>query len=818
MGEPVRHQGQGTAGGARRRRWVRPLSGLLTAAALLACGTQPASARPVMAAGGPPALSPTASAEYPAVVTIDSVSPHVATQQTPVTVTGKVTNAGPSPIREVSAGLRTPKPVTNRSTIDSIVRRTDPLNADGTPITTGREVLGNLAPGESHSFTVTLPVGELKPTKGGVLELAVDASGRTPDDDDPHTLGIARTFLPFNSEPMPQPTQLAVVWPITHAPELVAQTLGTENDQTAVLRDDSLATELAPGGRLHQLVQTGKELPGLTWVVDPDLLDTVLAMTRGYRVQKPGTAGESAKEDNTVAGSGRDAATEWLKLLRAAVATAGSQVVSLPYADPDLASIAHEGADLPGMDTALRKAHTAGEVTTEGRLSVDVSSNVAWPYQGQLDQQIAAVARTTGGDVLLTSGTALSDSGLDYTPNAARPIGDGQTAVVADPTISNLFQQDLSTPAAQSAAIQRFLAETVTVNHQRPDPRTLLVLPPRNLGGVAAETLAKAVAAAQQGGWTKLVKLDTVATTPADRNANGAVPAPGDYPQHLRAGELTRETLAQVMGIQGKLDQLLFILTQPQRVRGPFNAAMVRSMSTQWRDQGPAGSTYRAGVQNYLDGLIGAVKLTPKSTVTLAGDNGIVLVSMKNDLNQAVGNLRIRLSSSQPNRVHVGGADPVVVEAVTSRTLRFNARAKSNGPVPMTAQLETTNGYPYGEPMSFTVEVTSVTSGVLYVIGGGVILMLLAAVRFTLQRRKRADEPHEDPEALLDETTAPSGTDGTDGADGADGAETGDTAGSGPGGTASDAAAGTGPAAGGTSQESGAGAGEHASGDEKVGH
>ncbi|MFJ8040131.1 DUF6049 family protein [Kitasatospora sp. NPDC096147] len=826
MGEPVRQQGQSATGRSRWSRWVRPLSGLLAAGALLTCGTLPASARTAAVAGHPaaPAL-PAASAEYPAVVSLDSVTPRAVTPQDRVTVTGRITNGGPAPIKDVEAGLRTARSIGNRSTIDAVTRRNDPQQfADGTSITAGREKTGTLAPGESRAFTVSLPVADLKPSRGGLLELAVDAIGRTQDDDEARPLGIGRTFLPYTTEPNTHPTQLAVVWPITHAPALVAQSMGTENDQTAVLRDDSLATELAPGGRLYQLVQTGKDLAGLTWVIDPDLLDTVLAMTRGYQVQKPGTAGESAKPENTVAGAGRDAATEWLKLLRTAVGTAGSQVVSLPYADPDLASIAHNGEGLSGMDTALRKAQTAGEVTTEGRLSVNISSNVSWPYQGQLDQQVAALARSTGNSLVLANGRSLPDDRLDYTPNAARPIGNGQTAVVADATVSELFQQDLSTPQAQNATIQRFLAETMVINHQRPDTRTLLVLPPRNLGTAAADTLAKSVAAAQQGGWAKLVGLAAVANAPADPNANSAVPSPGQYPHQLRAGELSTETLAQVMGIQGKLDQLLFILTQPQKVRGPFNAAMVRSMSTEWRDQGPAGSTYRAGVQNYLDNLIGAVKLTPKSTVTLAGDNGIVLVSMKNDLNQAVGNLRIRLTSSQPNRVFVSRPEPVVVEAVTSRTLRFNAKAKSNGPVPMTAQLETTNGRPYGEPMAFTVEVTSVTSGVLYVIGGGVLLMLLAGVRFTLQRRKRADEPHEDPEALLEAPgTAGAGNDraagagATEAAGGADRAASAGTADRG--GEQSGTPAGARAAAtGGTPQESGAGAGEHASGDEKVGH
>lgn len=735
MVEPVRQSGARTVARTRAGRAARRLSGLLALGAVLISGALPAAAAPAGFAASP---------RYPATITIDSVKPESAVPGDNVTITGTVTNSGSTDLKKLAAAVRVPtKALTNRSNLDEVAQRGDPNSQDGSSLSSVKQGLTDLPAGQSAPLNLVVPVNDLKLTRAGVYALAVDLVGSTPDNNSTRTLGITRTFLPYRSEAITHPTQLAVVWPITHAPGLVAQTM--QDDSTIpVLRDDSLAAELAPGGRLHQLVQTGGQLPGLTWVVDPDLLDTVLAMTKPYRVQKPGTSGvgEPAKGENTVPGTGKDAATEWLQQLRTAVAVPGSQVVALPYADPDLASIAHNGGGSEGLTAVLRKAGTAGEVTVEGRLSTEVRSDVAWPYRGYLDQQIAATAAAAGDNLVLTNSASIPDGSLTYTPNAARPIGNGQTAVVADSTVSDLFQADLGSAPARSAAMQRFLAETMVINRQLPEaPRTLLVLPPRHLAASSASTLADAVKNAQGGGWAKLVDLKTVADTPADPDANTGVP--GDYPQQLRTGELSAETLGQVMGMQGKLDQLLFILTQPQKVRGPFSAAMVRSMSTEWRTEAPAGSTYRAGVQNYLDGLIGAVKLPTKSVVTLAGDSGTVLVSVKNDLNQAVGNLQLKLESSQPNRLNVGITQDVLLESTTSLTLRFPAKAQNNGRVSMTAQLMTTgpNAQPYGQPVVFAVEVTSVTSGVLYVIGGGVVLILLAAVRFTLQRRKQADEP-----------------------------------------------------------------------------
>ncbi|WP_431679669.1 DUF6049 family protein [Kitasatospora sp. KL5] len=784
-------------------------------AAVLAGGTVLLSAVPAASAAAPARTGfPAASPEYPATVQIDSLSAPVAGDGTMITVSGRVTNSGSSTVKAAHVVLRSPKEqLDTRSAINLVAGRTSPGSKDGTVLPGHKADLGDLAPGQSRPYSIQVNPGDLGLKSAGVYELALDVR----DEDEDRPLGIARTFLPYNTAPGGKQTQVATLWPITHSPELVAQTM-PDNDQMPVLRDDSLATELAPNGRLGRLVSIGQTLPNLTWVIDPDLLDTVFAMTKPYRVQKPGTAGESAKEENTVAGAGQNAATAWLAQLRTAVAANGSQVVALPYADPDLASIAHNGSGLPGMDTALRKAATAGKVTAEGRLAVDVRGGVAWPYQGRLDQATAGVARTTGSDLVLVDGASMPESrSLSYTPNAARPIGNGQTAVVADPVLSSLFAGDLDSDQAQSLAEQRFLAETMTITNQRPDDqRSLLVMPSRTLTVGTAEALAEALrAASQPNGWVAPTRLDAVATAPADQDANSSVP--GDYPGDLRGSELSSAALGSVMGVQTGLDQLLLILTQPQRVRGPFNAAMVRSMSTQWRDHTEAGAAYRDGVQSYLANLAAAVKVPAKSVITLPGDNATLLISVKNDLNQAVGNLQLRVSSSQVNRLNVGEAATVVLDATTSRTFRFPAEAQVNGPVQMTAQLWTTgpNSQPYGKPVTFTVEVTSVASGVMYVIGGGVVLMALAGVRFYLQRKKRsaAGEVDLDPERLLeaDETPAP----------GEDAAEAGPVTGpvsraaaDGPG-TAPDGALGE-PSD--STPESASDARDRATGDEKVGH
>ncbi len=747
--------------------------------------------------GTRPTEAGTTTAEYPVVTTIEAVAPLVASPGGNVAISGHVTNTGKSALKAAHAAVRKPnsgKPLQRRSELGNVAGRGPLLNTDGIELDSPQYALPELAPGQSQAYTLSVAVNDLGLSESGVYELAVSVTGSTADSSRERPLGIARTFLPFNPGGDAQPTKVTTLWPLVHAPVLVAQTFSDNDQAVPVLRNDDLAAEFAPGGRLYELVDTGSKLPGLTWVVDPDLLDTAFAMTnKQYRVQKPGSpAGKPAREDNTVAGTGTAAATAWLEKLRAAVAKSGSQVLSLPYADPDLASIAHNGADLPGMGTALNKAATAGRLTVEGRLSVDTRSDVAWPYQGYLDQQIAGISQQAGNGLLLVNGASVPEpDALTYTPTAVRPIGTGQSAVVADETVSGLIQGDLSNPQAQTLTTQRLLAETYAITHEQPqNQRGLLIMPPRELSVTTAKLLANVLQTATDK-WITPVKLDVLTQSAPDPKAGTGVPAPTDYPTQARASELSAADLSATDGIQRDLDVLMRVLTLPQRVRGPFSAAMVRSLSTQWRGEAPTGVAYRTGVTGYLKDLRNAVRVPQKTSVTLAGNTGQLQVSVRNDLTQTVTNLKLVLTSTQPNRLKVGQPEELVLPAAQSVTLRYQAEAQNNGPVYVWAQLWTTgpNPQPYGDAQRFTVEVTSVTNGVLYVFAGAGVLLLLAALRFVRQRKRRAGRPHEDGDQPVDDAPAAAGAeepspedddapeeDGTDGSpdrtpdeDGADG-------------------------------------------------
>jgi hypothetical protein len=73
-----------------------------------------------------------------------------------------------------------------------------------------------------------------------------------------------------------------------------------------------------------------------------------------------------------------------------------------------------------------------------------------------------------------------------------------------------------------------------------------------------------------------------------------------------------------------------------------------------------------------------------------------------------------------------------------SQSVKFATSANANGRAEVVAQLYTEDGQKYGEAVTFDVKVTEVTATVMLVIGGGVLLLVLAGFRMYTQRKRAA--------------------------------------------------------------------------------
>ncbi|MEV0253315.1 DUF6049 family protein [Streptomyces sp. NPDC050732] len=742
------------------RRWLRRTAALLVGTPLLA-GLLQAPAGPVAQAAVPSTQTGTAVAGAKADATgsrtvdvsLDSLTPTAPGEGDTLTVSGTVTNNGKQTVTGAQVGLRVGTPLSSRSAIDSAAKRTG-----FQPGGEGREIGGKyvekisrLAPGVRQDFSISVPVKALSLGADGVYQLGVALTGQSAAQPYPQVLGIERTFLPWQPDAAGTKTKTTYLWPLTTSTHLTAKT-GSDDQQTPVFKNDDLADELAPGGRLEQLLSLGSR-HDVTWVIDPDLLASVEAMTKSYRIENPD--GKTSR-----AGKHQSVANQWLNDLQAAVK--GKKVVALPFADPDLASLAHTGKAVGGSLGHLKEATEVGAKTVTTILQVKPTTDFAWPADGAVDPSIVDVATSAGAHTVIARSDSLRETGgLSYSPTAARPIGGGTTAVVADSRLSTAFQGDMTDAGNSTLAVQEFLAQSLMINLQDPDnQRSIVVAPQRMPSASQAQAMEKALSALSDGKWSQPESLTAAAKAKPDPQATTQVPSAGAYPASLRKQELPRKSFVTIQATQDQLESFQVILTEKDRVVTPFGRAIDRGMSTSWRGRAAEAAAYQDSVKGYLRSLTKQVSLIQRSDAKLSGRSATIPVSVQNNLVQGVDHLVLRLYSQNPTRLKIGDGQfeekPIKIAGGHSQSVKFTTTANANGPVPVYARLYTEDGKPYGDVVRFDVNVTEVTLTVMLVIAGGLLLLVLAGFRMYTQRKRAArklaqEGPGQEPEQGSDD-------------------------------------------------------------------
>jgi len=722
------------------RRWLRRTGTLLAGAPLLA-GLLQLPGGP--AAHATPRSAPAkASGSRTVAVSLDSLSPSVPGDSDTLTVSGTVINNGKQTVTDAHVGLRVGPSLTSRASIDSAAQRTGYLpGVDGVEVADKyAEEFDKLTPGVAQTFSISVPVKELGLDSDGVYQLGVSLSGRTSAQTYEQVLGIQRTFLPWQPDGATSKTKTTYLWPLISTVHMTAETLPNQQ-QTPVFQNDDLAREISPGGRLSQLLSLGRSLD-VTWVIDPDLLASVDAMTGSYSIKGDGST--------VTAGKNQAVAKQWLADLEKAVAN--KEVVALPFADPDLASLAHNGKNVTGSLSHLKDATDVAASTVETVLHVKPDTDFAWPVNGAIDPSIVKVATSAGADKVIARSDSLKETGgLSYTPTAARPIGGGTTAVVADDGLSTAFQGDMTSAGSSTLAVQEFLAQSLMINLQEPQKqRSIVVAPQRMPSASQAQSMAQALTVLQGSTWSQSAALSAAAKAQPDPNATTKVPSGYRYPSSLRKQQLPRSAFQQIEDTQDKLDNFKVILTGPARVATPFGRAIDRAMSTSWRGRSTEASIFRQGVESYLAELTGQVRLIEKSETKLSGRSATIPVTVQNNLMQGVQHLVLRLTSQQPTRLKIRNGpydeQPITVSGGHSQSVKFTTTANANGRATVVAQLFTEDGQAYGTAVTFDVNVTEITPTVMLVIAGGVLLLVLAGFRMYTQRKRRASQQAEEEE------------------------------------------------------------------------
>ncbi|RZT14732.1 hypothetical protein EV649_5508 [Kribbella sp. VKM Ac-2569] len=676
-----------------------------------------------------------APADEPAVqVSIDQFGPTAPKPGQQVVIKGRVTNTSSVTFEEPQALA-----CIDRTRLASTAAL-DAISAEQNIPMNDRDSCGNLtndeqtfqpfdkplAPKESVEFTLTVPWKEWRiDDHTGVYVIGVAFRGQPPNSSR-IMAGRARTLMPvLGKEPLTRPVNTALVVPLRHRPTQ----LGGKN-----FANESLATSLAPTGPLGRLLALGKQHQ-VTWLVDPAMLDEVRQLAKGYVV-----VGENGQ---TTPGAGQAAAATWLQEFDAS-RTRGSQVVLLPYGDPDVAGLLDSGEPLKKL---VAQARTKTE-RSGGELAPGFTNGLSLEGGAAAGRYLAAASGgftgATAEDLNLVSSSSWSASTrpvLTSTPvyDVLTPEGPDQIVrtVIANSSLTN-GGPDPETAESPLQVRQRFAAVTALIAAGGKGTASVVVAPPRGWDSDGRATAA--LAGSLSLPWIKATDVAGVV---------GANPRPLTTKAPAAAktnGVLTETQLDSIRQLDDATTTMQNLLVDGNALPEVMTQALLRSTSSGWSGYPEEARHFTAIELGSANQQLGKVHLVNASVdrglrkeikVNLAGSKGTFPLTITNDTDWSV---RVGIVVSSANRSDLKIKDlPTAVLAPGQKwTPRITASAEQNGLIRANAQVTNADGRPVGKPQELLIQASQYGS-VGWILVGAACALLFGTSFVRIYRRVRTE-------------------------------------------------------------------------------
>ncbi|WP_185972523.1 DUF6049 family protein [Georgenia yuyongxinii] len=743
--------------------WARPAAAL--AAGVMALLAGPAAGASATAAAPAPAVTATTPSDGqgsdeavdPGLdVEITEIGPTILRPGETLRVTGTVTNQTHEDLAAPTVQVRMQRSTPVSRT--SLNRWLDPDSTFGTAQVAQEELPERLPAGATVSFTLEVPAAELPVRAGWTawgprgIEVAVtDGQGTA------H--GVDRSFVLWYPDVDVEPTPVGVLAPVA----------ATAEERTRARQSgEPLAT--AAEKRVLPLVEA-LDRPGVTAVVDPMLLslgeDAAQEPGDGASATPSPTPGATPTGDDDVTtddGTATDGAGQPAPTSRAqaagsrvhdaitALAAADDREVSLlPWADADVAALAHLGrTDL--LTQSVKRATTAGQAA-----GLDAGVAVAWPATATPDRLTLEVAVDTGAAaVVLPSGALAPVRNLTYTPagRADVALADGSelAALVVDGQASAALGggvlPGLGGTAADETELdpltarQLLLAETAVIARERPsDPRALVLALPRGFTG-DPDALASTLDALAAAPWVAPTTLTDLVELPAPVLERTGLPR-----IDVAGGEVGAADLLRMQRVRDDAVAFAAITEDPDGFVAPFQEALLPALSAAWRTDPAGRDALVASVQAEVGALDAQVAALPSSTVNLINSSAQIPIHVRNDLDVDV-QVEVVLEPTDP-RLQAREAVPLAVPAGAQATAQVPVRAVGSGDLPVNVLLRSDDGAAVGTPAKLQVRVRADWENVgTAVVAAVLAVMLVVGLVRTVRRGPRMDPgtPVPDPE------------------------------------------------------------------------
>ncbi len=668
-------------------------------------------------------------------VVLDRLTPVIPTPGDTLRISGRLVNTSGSSIDRVSVRLGiSASPLPSRSSITDISELTlvpeiDPI--DYFLDRTLQEIPGPLRAGDERSFLIQEPFDSLPLGRDGVYSIMIEVLGASVGESGLTRIGGLRTFLPWVTAKI-DPISLVWLWPLADYPA---------REANGVLLNENTPRSLAPGGRLDNLLTIGSTHPGkVSWIADSELLQSATEIASGYQVRVPASisvnsnGAEPNESNRVIVGDLSESAGDWLSRLDSALVAATPRKDAsaadrlplhvMPYADVDASAL-----ERAGMDVDLVRATTMSPAIASTILRKSVSGTVYWAPFGRLNKKTGNVLASAGVRTVILNSNALPPTSTGIPSTGLGVVGTtvgGMNAVLMDNRLTTTLGLPQSSRSQSINMRQRFLAETLLTSQLVPAdaPSRFVVAGTANIRwNPNATALSELLEATTTAPWLRSGTLTELLAEGATTTARER----GGYGPQAKESEITQEYLGQVQRVSTQLASLTAILDNPTGFSDAYAEAIVRTESAAWRKEPQTGLELLRSIRLGLTEQIRQVYALSAGTITLSGEEGLVPVTIANDLDRAV-TVGVQLRGAPAARLISAPLYGITIEPGKKVSVELSAQVVGGSALSTGVQLLTPDGQNFGSPAQIQLESTAYAQAAAWVIAAAFIAIVIFVV------------------------------------------------------------------------------------------
>ncbi len=607
----------------------------------------------------------------------------------------------------------------------------------------GEETSGDIDIATSLEDSATLAID-----RPGVYPIMLSLTGTV--NGEPVALADDRFLLTVTEADGRMPEDSGAATPSTLIYPITAQTNiapGEVGDNPLVLSDESLAEQLADGGRLDRLLEVYEDHKlgeGACVAMDPALLDTVDRMSAGYNVaaEHPPIVKERKRlrdswfrgndYDSGVPGTGAEDAERWVERVSDL-----DCIIAMPWANSDPNAVARVNNNWLEVEAIERGAETIRSITGK-----EVASDIVVPASGYSDQTSESEL-----PLLLADNTGWEGNAATFDANQAALLaqtgGKPQTTAYTDPWLRYDFTTDSVHARDLTAAAAVFLSNASNASNDAEYSPNVIKLP-NYLEPSTAEAVLDAVdklPLLRPITDVELESTDQAPGLPVDNTGEQRLSDPAAFtdPEVQRIAQQARYTdeLTLMMENSEDIAMTRYGFTLPLRRDLLAALSMTDRVSLHSHDEAATTANRRLEEDNVvLRTLRDAVSLIPPGNVyTRTSDASPLLVVAENSLPLPV---RAKLEYDSIDAVRLNTSDDIVIPAEGSITVSLTAsmperQERTN----ISMWLATEDGATISEPVNIAVQTRG---GIVNIYGAAIaaaLVFVFALVVRTSRKKKR---------------------------------------------------------------------------------